>query len=100
MGLFVGLFVCLPGLLLGNGKAHKDQTRWVGGDWSNLDFVSIFWPVVIIGVRCTSFFDFFERTSSHMAQTRCMGRAWSNLDFWSTFLGELFHESQVIAKTR
>ena len=29
--LFVCGFVCLSGLLLGNGKAHKAQTRWVGG---------------------------------------------------------------------
>ena len=34
--LFMGLFVCLSGLLLGNGKAHKAQTRWVGEAWSNL----------------------------------------------------------------
>ena len=61
---FVGLFVCLSRLLLGNGKTHKAQTRWVGGAWSNLDFLSnFFWRVLITGVHCTSFFDFLEWAS-------------------------------------
>ena len=41
--LWVCLFVCLSGLLLGNGKAHRAQTRRVGGAWANLDFLRHCW---------------------------------------------------------
>ena len=45
--------------LFGCARSHAAQTRWVGGAWANFVFWSNFWRVVMIGVRCTSFFLFF-----------------------------------------
>ena len=44
----ISLFVCLSGLLLGNDKVHKAQTRWVGGAWFNLDFMSNFFGKLLL----------------------------------------------------
>ena len=72
-------------IYIGNGSSHGVQTRWVGGAWSNLDFLSNFWQVIIIGVHCTSFFEFFRRVRLHADQTWWMGGAWADFVFWSNF---------------
>ena len=79
--MFVCLFVCLFVFsgLLGNDKV---QTRWMVGAWSSLDFLSNFWRVVIIGVRSTSFFDFFGLATLHVDQTWWMGEAWADFCFF------------------
>ena len=74
--LFVGFWVGLSGLLLGNGNLHGAQTWWVGGAWSNLDFLRIFLASCYdIGLPCTSFFVFLKSRSSHEAQTQWVGGA-------------------------
>ena len=68
------------------------KTGCMGRVWSNLDFLSNFWRVVFIGVRCTSFFDFFGCARLHVAQTR-WGWSLGQLCFLSNFLVSCFNKS-------
>ena len=67
------------------------------GGWVELGTTQIlwviFWQVLIIGVRCTSFLDFFWRAKLHGVQTRRVGGAWSNSDFVSYFLASCYYWS-------
>jgi hypothetical protein len=36
--LSICLFVCLSGLILGNGQSHHAEIQQMGVTWSNLDF--------------------------------------------------------------
>ena len=56
-------------LFLRSCSLHKAQTRWVGGAWFNIDFLSISFFFFFflascydIGVPCTSFFVFSQRS--------------------------------------
>ena len=57
--------------LLGCARLHAAQNRWVGGAWA-IFFLSIFWQVLMIGVRCTSFFV----SSDVLARTRLKLGGW------------------------
>ena len=91
------LFVCLSGLLLGNDKVHKVQTRWVGGAWSNLDFMSNFLVSCYYWSSLHEFLWFFRTCYVAFGSNLVDGRSLGWLCFWSNLLSSshdrsLLHE--------